>query len=172
MARGRGSPGGTRQRKHWVGTNGLSFGTVAANGTSIVNSIAFTDPATILRLIGEVVTVFPNQTLVANDAAQLTLGIGLVSSDAAAVGFTALPDPLDEPGYDWLWWYSTFLFNMNITTENVVPDGSFYSRIPIQSKAMRKLKPNMTLVLVQQYLSESGSPTVGTAGQFRCLIGE
>ena len=38
------------------------------------------------------------------DAAHLSFGLAVVSSDAAELGATAFPDPGSEPEYPWLFW--------------------------------------------------------------------
>jgi len=169
----RGGHTGMRQRKHWHAFFG-SATAVSADSTVLLDTFtaAGGEPFTILRMIGEVGISFASQTLVANDAASITVGIGVVSADAATLGASALPDPLSEPEYSWLWWYSTVIRNMTVTTEALFPQGGGYSRKEINSKAMRRVGPRESLVAVAQYSDVLGTPsiTIDLAGT-RILIG-
>ena len=65
---------------------------------------AINDPVTILRTLGEVLVALAQTGVVAGDQVFVTIGLGLFSSDAVAVGPTAVPEPSDEAEFDWLWW--------------------------------------------------------------------
>ena len=170
MARG-GSPGGTRQRKHWAGsdTSQVQF-TGAATG--IVATLSLTDPLTILRTLGEVlIAPTGGGTFATADIAHVTFGLGVVSTDALAVGASAMPDPFDEADFDWLWWYHATLAYplagafVGLASESV--------RVELATKAMRKIKGHgEALVLLAQYISISGNPPVDVTGAFRMLLGE
>ena len=165
---------GVRQRKWW---GSLADATAAFSGGTLqalmVNNNFGKDPVTVLRILGELLVTFPNQTLVANDAAAITVVIGVVSADAAAVGITAMPDPASDPDYPWLWWYSTVLRNFNITTETKGMGEMGSSRIRVESQAMRKIAPAENLVVIAEWQDITGVPsvTVDWAGA-RVLLGE
>lgn len=173
MARG-GHVRGARQRKEWksLGAGGIDA-TLSSAGNNLMVNNPFGEPCTILRIIGEVTVSFAVQTLVAGDAANITMGIGIVSSDAATVGSTAMPDPVSDPGFPWLWWYSTQLRNMSVTTESLFADGAGYARIRVESKAMRKVSPSESLVVVAEWTDINGAPIVNVdwAGA-RFLVGD
>jgi len=136
--------------------------TMTGNATALLDSFSFSEAGTIMRLVGgEILLSFATQTLVASDAAALTVGIGLVSTDAAAAGAASMPDPASDSVYDWIWWYTSILRNMNVTTETgLFAQGAAVSRIPINSKAMRRFKGAQSLVAVVQYADVNGAPTV------------
>ena len=174
MAHRGGFARGQRQRKHWHSLGGAAVAFTGAS-TILIDSATFPagDPYTLLRILGGSLLIsFADQTLVANDAASMTVGIGYVSDDAAAVGSSAMPDPASEPDYDWVWWYTTVIRNMGVTTESVIPAGGGFDRVMIASKAMRKVTPKQTLVVVGQYADISGTPSVTVDfGGCRFLIG-
>ena len=170
MARGGRSsaPGGVRQRKHWHGTSDNVLNLTAA-GTAILASLTVTDPSTILRTLGSVMSIFDGA--VDGDSAAITYGLGIVSTDAFTVGATAMPDPASEPQFDWLYWYKSFLsFRTNGAISGRID--SYFERVNVSSKAMRRVSHSETLVLLVQYEDIVGTPPVDVLGSLRILIGE
>ena len=168
MARGGRATSGVRQRKHWAGSSQISQ-SVTANSTFLMATAAINDPVTILRTLGEVLVALAQTGVVAGDQVFVTIGLGLFSSDAVAVGPTAVPEPSDEAEFDWLWWYGIHLF---AKTGGSGADISQVSRVRLDSKAMRKVKPGTTLALVGQYEDGIGTPPVEVMSSFRVLVGE
>ena len=167
MANRGGAPGGTRQRKHWHGTANASVAFTSAS-TAIIASLGITDPVTILRTLGSsLVSIGP--ALVADDRAVVTLGLGLVSTDAFVVGASAMPDPANEPEFDWLWWYAAHVHLPDVDQAGGVASAM---RIAVNSKAMRRASHQETLVLIGQYENILGTPTVHVNASLRILIGE
>ena len=144
---------------------------VSTNGTILGGGVlSFAGPATILRCRGFVQAHF-DATAQVSDAISLTFGLGLVSSDAATLGATAMPDPGGNADYPWLWWGS-----MRLRSELAAgPSGGFgiaAQRLEIDTKAMRRVKPEMSLVMVVEVASASGAPeTIIEFGQIRVLVG-
>ena len=161
--RGRGS----RMTKQWIGAIWLG-NNFTADSTQIVAILAdFLEAGTILRMLGEL-SVTPGATGVTdNDAAQMTVGIGLVSTDAATLGSTAMPDPAAELDYDWLWWYSVAI---DVPNEVSFAGQTASARIPISSKAMRRFKPRSSLVVIGQYSDGVGIPPLSVIGSTRVLV--
>ncbi len=154
--------------KKWVDLDGgrtaLTAGGLAAHGSAL----AFTEPQTILRMRGNLVLQLDPSVSVDGDAAIITTGIALVSTDAAVLGITALPDPHSDPGYPWIWWNST-PFNVEDATFSL--DNT--KLIEIDSKAMRKAKPSESLVVVYEHTDVSGALAVtATLGHIRILVGQ
>ncbi len=107
----------------------------------------------------------------AAEAASLfvTMGIALVSTDAFVLGVTAMPDPAVDTGYPWLFWKSVQLINQTagqVADENSI--GQSY-RFTVDSKAMRKFKPQQTLAVVFQ--TGDVTPVDILQGFTRVLIG-
>jgi len=90
--------------KQW-GVLGNVSNAFVGNAVAIGGSLGFTESATVIRMIGEY-GFFCTAAPVALDSARITFAIGVVSSDAVALGLTAVPDPAAEPEYPWLFWAS------------------------------------------------------------------
>ena len=160
--------GGVRLTKQWAGT---SFGVAGftAAGTEIGGLLAFTEAQTILRMIGEY-TIQATLAPVAFDAVTITVGLAIVSSDAATLGATAMPDPGSEPSYPWLYWRA---HGMRWgSTDIQSDDGSGYLRQQVDIHTMRKVKPRETLIWVFQYADRGGTPPVNVVSEAtRVLVG-
>ena len=163
--------GGQRQMKHWHGS-GDSLVSFTADATGLLSTFSNPeDAATVLRTLGQYLVVpTGNGTFVAQDAAAVTLGLGIVSQDAAAVGASALPDPAGEPEYDWLWWHKTML-NFEGSVDSPGQTIGLVDRIEFDSKAMRKMKPRQSLVMIAEYVNINGDPPISVSGSFRVLFG-
>ena len=167
----RGGSSGTRQKKHW---HGIAPGaqTFTANSTAVLGFVGTgQDPATVLRMVGELFVGFGAQTLVAGDAARLAVGFGIVSQDALDVGSSAMPDPGAEPEFDWLWWYETTLSNMSVTTAEAFAQGAGYTRVLVNSKAMRRMSPRQSLACIAEYTDITGTPQILASCTARVLFG-
>ena len=156
MANGRSR--GPRMRKHWAGGVGNGFDFAGAS-TQVLQQLGGTggvdDAFTVLRMLGEY-TIFPTAALVAGDEGTLCVAIGVVSSDAATVGGTAVPDPITEPAYPWLYWASHPIGSNGTLEESALANMSV--RRSFDVKSMRKLKPSESLVTIAEY------ENVGTGG--------
>ncbi len=160
--------GGQRMAKAWLTTSAGTKDLVGAADEAILQILNFTGPGTILRMLGEYVIV-PTAAPVAGDEALVTVGIGMVSTDAAALGETAMPDPASDADYDWLYWSSHRLV---FGTTSVDPSSLGASvRKLFDVRSMRKFKPSSSLVMVVQLESGIGDPPVTiSVGYTRVLI--
>lgn len=165
-----GRRGGARQMKHWHGSTDTGTG-FTGTATAILSTFDIGDsPGTVLRTLGNVlVAPTGGVTFGADDQAAITLGIGIVSSDALAVGATAMPDPGGEPEFDWLWWYKVLVSIEDAALPGQEIGGA--ERIHFDSRAMRKMKPRSALVLVAQYVDIFGTPAMNALSSFRVLFG-
>ncbi len=159
--------GGPRMAKEWAIIPGglLDF---TADATQIGSSILNLGPATVLRMLGEY-AIGPVTAPVTLETAELTVAIGVASSDAVALGASAMPDPADEPNYPWLYWAQHSLF---FTTTNLDPAGETASvRHGFDVRSMRKIKPRESLVMVVQMTRVSGTPDLRIVlGSTRVLV--
>jgi len=96
-------------------------------------------------------------------------GIGVVTSDAFAIGITAIPQPFSDvqwPG--WMWHASGSIrtafgaLAIGDPSENPVV-------VPIETKSMRKLRLNEILMLTVQG-GETGTSSMDVAGMTRVLL--
>ena len=168
MARDHNTP---RLAKLWSSLPGISQD-ITAEGTTGLAILNFTSPTTIMRMLGEYTLSFEAaETIAAKDDVGLTIGIGVVSSDAAAAGSASLPDPAGEPEYPWMYWASHKLYAMEATAlqRNGVPGVGRWS---FDIRSMRKMKPRESLVSVIQYADLGGLPPVHVGfSQTRVLLG-
>ena len=145
-----------KRSKQWrsLGANSTNM---TASATTLMGTLAFTDAQTVLRMIGGW-QVGPSGTaaFVAGDSAEIVVGIGIVSSDAAGVGSAAMPDPLTDEPFPWLYWKHTTLWFPTTATDPNVPTASKCFDFDIRS--MRKVKPRESLVFVAQYFDVAGAP--------------
>jgi len=163
--------GGTRQRKHWhsIGDTLQKF---TAAGTAILGSFtaAGNEPYTVLRMVGELVVTPGITPVIAGDAAIMAVGVAVVTTDALTVGSSAMPDPAGEPDFDWLWRYQAHMV-FPFATADLAGLASESARIPLESKAMRKVSPRQSLVMLAEYVDLQGTPPLDVLGSARFLIG-
>ncbi len=165
MARGHGRS--QRMRKQWSGSQ---FGEVTLSTTNTSLGLAVisepAEEATILRLIGEALVVgTPDGT---GDDTVVGLGIAVVNENALTVGTTALPGPISDPEHDWLW-HAYIPLASSVSTAGSDVAITLNKRVPIQSRAMRKVRPDESLVMMGQ-LSLGDFATVLVSGGVRALI--
>ena len=67
----------------------------------------------------------------------VALGIGIVSADAFAVGSTAMPGPITDPGWDWM--YVNYFGAITGATTTEVFEGNAFRNLVVDTKAMRKI---------------------------------
>jgi len=148
--------GHRKMSKKWFNI-GASSATLSVNGqTTLLGTLDFDEPSTILRMIGEYAFQPDNTvTAVAGDQANITVGIGIVSLDAAVAGASAMPDPAGDSQYDWLYWRSHAYYVGTILTNPVVA-----IRHVFDIRSMRKVKPRSTVVFLMQFDIASLSPVV------------
>jgi len=155
--------------KHWhqLGRSGLNF---TANSVQVGGSLGLDGPWTALRMLGQFTGFFTaGGTIVAGDAAAIAIGIGVVSTDAAALGATAVPDPAGSAVYPWLFWAEFVLAAIVATPEQTGRQG-YYER-DFDVRSMRKLKPRESLIVVVEYVDIQGTPPVTVdVAQTRVLV--
>jgi len=152
----RGFSRGPRMRKHWIGMFG---GTQShtASGTKIQNTpLEPNDAFTILRMLGGY-TIFPGAAPAAQDQATIGCGIAVVSADAATLGATAVPDPIADPAFPWLFWQ---MHGLHFGTTSLDPNGTGFVRHMFDIRSMRKIKPSEALVFVTEYADGVGTPPI------------
>ena len=159
-----------RKEKQWGSLGGQQFDLTADGTSSSVVSLSFTSSQTILRMIGHVL-VSATGTIVADDSVIVTLGLAKVSTDAAAVGSTAMSDPAQEPEFPWLFWLSIPVRwpEGGSPVQGRELPGVFRREFDIRT--MRKFKPRESLVWVLEYSNTGGNPPVTVSlGDTRILL--
>ena len=172
MPRGRGgyrSGGKKIDFKSWFSIPAITL-PFTGNATVSGGALLFDIPATVLRIRGELIYQMQATGIAIGDQARVGFGLGIVSQDAFALGATALPDPLGDVSFPWLFWNETNFASELAAATNTA--GSAVRRLVVDTKAMRKLKPEEALVAIYQYDDITGTPGVDVhQGQLRTLIG-
>ena len=161
-------PGRRIDFKQWSSSPGLVLST-AGNSTFLSGSLGFTFPATLLRFRSSVTVAFDETKQIA-DQAIITFGLAILSTDAVVSGSGSVPDPGTETEYPWIWWKEFFL--QSFIAAAAEEWGSTNRSAEVDSKAMRKIKPGESLVMVGEVSNSSGAPVIDLhIGQVRVLIG-
>jgi len=143
-----------KKEKLWVGV-GSSHHAFTTAAVQTGSAFQFTSPQTILRILGEYI-IGPTSVPAALDEAFVTVAIGVFSSDAFTLGESAMPDPVTEEGYPWLYWRQHAFFFDEAVVDPSSAMGSV--RTVVDVKSMRKVTANQSLGVVVQYVNEVGSP--------------
>ena len=158
-----------RKTKSWNGI-ARSVHTFTTGDTDFGSGFAVGSTFTVMRAIGEYL-ISPTAAPTALDKAVIGLGLGIVSSDAFALGETAAPDPVVEFGYPWLYWASHMLFFPTTTADPAAMSGSVRKSFDVHG--MRKLRQDQTLAWCVQYVDVVGAPPVTVdIGETRLLLAD
>ena len=151
--------------KNWEDIPAIDLSSTAAE-TIIGPSLNFGIPATILRVRGNLVVFFDG----AADTSQqnVAMGLAVLSTDAVAAGAGSVPDPAAEAEFPWLWWTSVPIAH-HVVGAAVLQDLAF-ARVVVDSKAMRKVKPGESLVIVYQTTAAITTTRIDQS-HIRVLIG-
>ena len=123
---------------------------------------------TLVRIRGEISMWLEVVTAIGDGFAPIGVGIGIVSSDAFGIGPTAMPGPLSDPDWDWMWVGYVGALIGESTTETFQGIGA--KRIEIDTKAMRKISPNEMVFGMYETLIEMGTATVSFSVVTRMLF--
>ncbi len=130
-----------RQRVEWTAGDmetslSLGPGVLASLGSSVImlEAIDSMTSPTVVRVRGEVLAYA--SAGVADHECVFGSGMAVVNRRAAGVGTTALPRPISDPDYSWLW-HSFLFFRFSGATQSI--SGSAMWRATIDSRAMRKI---------------------------------
>ena len=163
MARGRivTRTGRSKRQVTWVGPADQNTVAVATGASVIVASFnPFTGASmhkpTVVRTRGEV-SVRPS-SFAADTVISGAMGVCVVSDEAFTAGAGSIPRPFDDAGWDgWFVWQS-FVNRYEVLSADgvIIPAAIAYQ---IDSKAMRKVSDNETIVLMAE--SQLGALEVG-----------
>jgi len=104
----------------------------------------------------------------AGDGDVAAFGFIVVSEAAAAVGGTSVPGPILNPEADWIWHSYVPLRSLAATAADDTAIGCF-SRVLIDSKAMRRVKKDQEVIFVTE-LSTGEFASVIVTGGIRALV--
>ena len=152
-----------RRRTTWgIGPFGtlLSISTTS-NNLFPASSQALLDDLTIVRTRGELLIFLDAAGGAINEGFAWAFGMCNVTENAAGIGVTAVPNPIDDIGWDGWFVYET---GTVVTRGTALEDGALTEmiRAPIDSKAMRKTHQTDVVVALLA-TSEQGAGATMTA---------
>jgi len=167
MARGRVvHTRGPRRQVSWIGAADQNYVAIASGAVVILQSFDAAsfglNKPTVVRTRG-MVSYGPQ-----SGAADLDIvgawGFAIVSDQAFTAGAASIPGPFDEAGWDGWFSHGYFSFKLDVTTDvgRLIMD----RQDPIDSKAMRKVSDNETIVV----MAESNVGAFDISLQFRMLL--
>ncbi len=130
----------------WIGPADQGFVNVAAGANAIISSVSFEDPLTVMRVRG-MVSVIP-QVFNADLTIVGAYGLAVVSTEAFVAGAASIPGPWDDP--DWGGWFVWRSFGFRLEFGTAVSLNFIPWQFEIDSKAMRKISPNETMVTMAE----------------------
>ena len=147
---------------------GISAAKVAA-GTSALG-VATGGGITLIRTRGNLSVHFDPTTVA--DVVDLGIGLGIFSSDAFATGQAAMPGPLSDADYDWVY-HNVFVIPPASTNTETETSLNQNMNVVVDSKAMRKMKPNQTLGWIAEasVLNGGGSWDLGVSARHLFKLG-
>ncbi len=154
----------TKRVTSWISsTRDTSFTNLAASTAILDQSFSRTDPFTVVRTRG--LLVVKSDQIANGEEPFGSLGMAVVSDEAAAIGVTAMPTPFTDAASDLFflhldWAMITEVNNTNITNTPWIQT--------FDSKAMRKVNENETIAVT----IENGHTGFGVQFEllFRMLI--
>ena len=141
----------------------MATDTVVTTGQTALGGV------TLVRFRGELMLWLEVVTTIGDGFTRVGAGVGVITSDAFAAG--AEPSALGDPDWGgWLWhWAGGAIVGLSVTeAENTGPLSMV--RIPIDSKAMRKIGPNETIFASVSTQAEVGAATLNMVFNSRMLV--
>jgi len=140
--------------------------TAAGKTTWDVGQVS-TASSTVIRIRGHFTAQLSVVTTAHDGYSVCGIGIGVVSDDAFQIGSSAMPGPISDSNWDWM-----FVNYFSLVGESVTESfqGLGAIRIPIDSKAMRKLKPNQVVFGMLETSNEVGAATIQLQAMTRMFI--
>ncbi len=140
----------------WIGPANQGYVNVASGGATLLASASFEDPVTQMRARGQV-SVVP-QSFGSDVTLVGAFGICVVSTEAFNVGITAIPEPFTDA--DWGGWYVWRSFSYRWEFATAEASNPINWNFEIDSKAMRKVSANETIVQIAE--SQVGAFSIST----------
>ena len=138
---------GSRRNTGWgLGPGGSTVTSFSASSVAFLGGVITvgTDGFTITRLRGNLQAFL--ETGGVSEGYHCAIGVAVVTSDAIAVGITAVPDPVADAGWDgWLYHRFFDVHNISATLTDGANAMSAHVQFEVDSKAMRKMGDNDTL---------------------------
>ena len=160
----------SRRSVSWTpGPQGTLAITAATDNIFPIGVQTLVDDATLVRTRGEVNVGLSVITGSLDGFSEVAMGLCIVNENAAGIGVTAIPSPVTDIGWDgWFWYWTGSLFGVSATEANAA--GTANVRIPIDSKAMRKLRSSDFIVGALAVVGEVGTAQLNATMQSRMLL--
>ena len=165
--------GVSRRLGSWeLGPSGQVAGVVtSSNNVFSVSGQASQDKLTLVRTRGELIVAISTAGGAALEGFEWAFGMCVVNENAGGVGVTAIPDPITDIGWDgWFVYETGTVLTMGSTREGLGILGAEFTRIPIDSKAMRKLKISDVIVGVLATTEKGDGSTLMAQLQSRIFV--
>ncbi len=159
--------GGNQRLTEWTSSADITDFTQLAAATAVLDSsLTQTEPMTMVRTRGSI-CVLSDQTA-QSERPFGAYGIAVVSDQASAAGVASLPTPMADAVSD-LWFVHGFFYApMNTGTGSPVEVNNVSQTFEFDSKAMRRLSSDQTMVVVVE--NASASHGLFFAINFRMLL--
>jgi len=142
-----------------------------AGATTVTLGKLFVTKETIVRVRGMLTLWLEVATTIGDGYSDIVAAIGVVSNDAFTAGGAAIPNPVGDAQWSgWLWYQNIGPIIGQSVTESENTGALSQVRIPIDSKAMRKVSPNDAIFGVVESVTEVGTATLNFFMSTRMLI--
>jgi len=135
-----------RRLTQWIGPADQGYVAVTDAGATLIGSAPFDEAATIVRTRGAFACRPESEA--ADVSLTGAIGVGIVSSEAFAAGIASIPEPFSDG--DWGGWFVWRSFAYEVRFSDATGVGFLDWGFEIDSKAMRKVGPNESLVIIAE----------------------
>ena len=162
----------TRRRSGWEEGPFSAVTALSTAGMTLwgTGQTAGEDGLTIVRMRGEVLLFLSTVTTILDGFQSFAMGIGIVSDRAFAAGGASVPAPLTTVEWEGWLWHHMGAGLAGLSTTEVAQGPSDAIRIPIDSKAMRKVGSDETVFGAIELGTEVGTAVAQFSARTRMLI--
>jgi len=141
---------GPKRLVQWVGPAIQNVISVASGGATLHSFFAFEEKATIVRVHGQLMI---KTSIAGNLNVTGAIGMAVVSDEAFLAGVGSIPEPFTDA--NWSGWFVWRSFAYDIRVADATGVVLFPWHLEIDSKAMRKVGPQETVVVIVE--SQAGA---------------
>ncbi len=153
---------GPKRRTHWTELAGAS-NIVSSGSTLLASQAAGHEGETLVRTRGLFMATLLTASA-AGDGFFGAIGIAKVTTAAATAGVGSMPTPITEAGWDGWLLHRYF----GVAQALVNQGGGAIHRLELDSKAMRKVNDDESIVMIAEFI-ETGTASVDVTGRVRIL---
>ncbi len=154
-----------------AGPSSAAIQSLSASGALAVDTgQSFVGPSTLVRIRGMLTIWLESVGSIGDGFTQVVAGIGICSTDAFTTGLGAIPNPIGDIDWPWIWYQNVGAMVGQSVTESENTGELAQVRLPIDSKAMRKIKSNETVFGRIQVGAEVGVTILSFTMDTRMLL--